>query len=82
MSTVHKITKEDSEKKDKKRKGIVDILDIEHVDKAGEAALYYGFTPIKTPALSGDDLQKAKNVSQGEVIIDSDTHENGASSAF
>ena len=78
MSTVHKIIKEDSEKKDKKRKGIVDILDIEHVDKAGEAALYYGFTPIKTPALSGDDIQKAKNVSQGEVIIDSDTHENGA----
>jgi histidyl-tRNA synthetase len=71
----HKITKEVPEKK---RKSPKEMVDLEHVDKAGEVALYYGFTPLKTPHLTPDDIHKAKNISEGEIVIDSDTHESGA----
>ena len=76
MHTAHKKAQENPERK---KRGIADILDLEHVDKASEAALYYGFTPIKTPHLSNEDISKAKNISEGEAVVDSDTHEHGAS---
>jgi histidyl-tRNA synthetase len=42
----------------------------EHLDKIGEIALYYGFFPRQSPAITKTDLENAKS------LIDSDTIDN------
>lgn len=50
----------------------------EHVDLVGEAALFYGFTPLALPHIHPNDSTDAKKISEGEVVVDHDTHEEGA----
>lgn len=48
------------------------------LDAAGEAALFYGFTPLALPHIHPDDSAEAKKISSCEVVVDHDTHEEGA----
>lgn len=66
------------EQMERRRTGVLSFADLDHIDKSAEAALYYGFIPIKTPHITPSDITKAKQISQGEIIVDSDTHESGA----
>lgn len=50
----------------------------DHVDAAGEAALFYGFTPLALPHIHPDDSAMAKAISEGEIVVDHDNHEEGA----
>ncbi len=50
----------------------------DHVDTVLEAGLFYGFIPLTTPHISTDDSTEAKKLSEGEVVIDHDNHEEGA----
>ncbi|HVT75184.1 MAG TPA: His/Gly/Thr/Pro-type tRNA ligase C-terminal domain-containing protein [Candidatus Paceibacterota bacterium] len=50
----------------------------EGIDKVGEAALFYGFTPLALPHIHADDSAEAKRISEGEIIVDHDNHEEGA----
>ncbi|MFA6095545.1 MAG: ATP phosphoribosyltransferase regulatory subunit [Candidatus Paceibacterota bacterium] len=51
----------------------------EDIDIVGEAALFYGFTPLKTLTIHHEDVERAKSISEGEVVVDHDNHEIGAS---
>ena len=42
----------------------------EHLDKIGEVAVYYGFTPMKSPSISKTDLETAKSILDGDYIDD------------
>jgi histidyl-tRNA synthetase len=48
------------------------------LDSVGEAMLFYGFTPLATPHIHPDDSAEAKKISHGEIIVDADSHEEGA----
>jgi histidyl-tRNA synthetase len=50
----------------------------EHLDSVGEAALFYGFTPLSLPHIRTEDSADAKSISEGEIVIDHDNHEEGA----
>ncbi len=50
----------------------------EGLDSVGEAALYYGFTPLALPHIHPDDSAEAKKISEGEIVVDHDNHEEGA----
>ncbi len=50
----------------------------EHLDQALETALFYGFTPLALPHLTQADTTEAKSISEGEIVIDHDNHEEGA----
>jgi hypothetical protein len=50
----------------------------EGLDAVGEAALYYGFTPLALPHIHPDDSTQAKKISEGEIVVDHDNHEEGA----
>jgi len=50
----------------------------EHLDSADEAGLFYGFTPLALPHISNHDSADAKSISDGDVVIDRDNHEEGA----
>lgn len=65
------------EKKINKKTG--DYIDTSIVIKAFEPALYYGFVPLKTPHLTDADIKDAKKISEGEIVVDSEDHESGAS---
>ncbi len=39
-----------------------------HLDKIGEVAVYYGFTPHQSPAINKSDLDLAKNLLNGDSI--------------
>jgi hypothetical protein len=62
----------------KKKGNIPSYVSYQDLDQVGEAALFYGFTPIKTPTIHHDDSSKAKGISEGEVVVDHDNHEIGA----
>ncbi len=65
----------------KARKGKIEhpkYISYEGLDQAGEAALFYGFTPLANPHITSDDSSTAKSISEGEIIIDNDNHEEGA----
>jgi histidyl-tRNA synthetase len=49
------------------------------LDAVGEAALFYGFTPLALPHIHPDDSTEAKKISEGEIVVDHDNHEEGAS---
>ncbi len=50
----------------------------DHIDSAGEAALFYGFTPLATPHIHPADSTEAKKISEGEIVVDHDDHTEGA----
>jgi histidyl-tRNA synthetase len=50
----------------------------EHLDSADEAGLFYGFTPLALPHITNADSAEAKDISDGDVVIDGDNHEEGA----
>jgi len=47
----------------------------DHLDKIGEVALYYGFTPMKSPVVSKADLEAAKDILDSDYVDDeTDSH--------
>lgn len=56
--------------KEKKRPAPTKFIEIEHLDKIGECAVYYGFTPIKSPAIEKTDLDAAKGLSEHDYLDD------------
>ena len=48
----------------------------EHLDKIGEVAAYYGFNPMKSPAITKIDLDTAKDILEGD-FIDDETDRHG-----
>jgi histidyl-tRNA synthetase len=48
----------------------------EHLDKIGEIAVYYGFTPAKSPSISKADIDTAKDILDGD-FIDDETDKHG-----
>ena len=63
----------------KKKNSIPSYVSYQDLDQVGEAAMFYGFTPIKTLTIHHENSSKAKSISEGEVVIDHDNHEIGAS---
>jgi len=55
---------------EKKRPIPTKYIEIDHLDKIGETAVYYGFTPIKSPAIEKSDLDQAKNIMTGDFVDD------------
>lgn len=51
----------------------------DHLDSVGEAALFYGFTPLALPHIHPNDSADAKKISSGEIVVDHDDHAEGAS---
>ena len=51
----------------------------EHLDQVGGTALFYGFTPLALPHIHPSDSMEAKKISEGEIVVDHDNHEEGAS---
>lgn len=52
------------------------FLPQEHLDKIGEVAFYYGFCPMKSPAITKGDLEAAKDIMEGDYI-DDETERHG-----
>ncbi len=50
----------------------------ENLDGVGETALFYGFTPLALPHIHPNDSADAKKISEGEIVVDHDNHEEGA----
>ncbi|MEI7463118.1 MAG: His/Gly/Thr/Pro-type tRNA ligase C-terminal domain-containing protein [Candidatus Taylorbacteria bacterium] len=48
----------------------------EHLDKIGEIAVYYGFTPSKSPSIEKADIDAAKDILDGD-FIDDETDKHG-----
>lgn len=48
----------------------------EHLDKIGEVAVYYGFTPSKSPCITKNDLMAGKDIMEGDDI-DDETEKHG-----
>ena len=46
------------------------FISYDHLDKIGEIALYYGFTPLKSPTVSDADLKCAKDILEGDYVDD------------
>lgn len=42
----------------------------DNLDKVGEIAVYYGFTPMKSPAIVKADLDAAKDILEGDYVDD------------
>lgn len=42
----------------------------DHLDKVGEVAVYYGFTPEQSPGIKKSDIDLAKNLFDGDYIDD------------
>ncbi len=52
------------------------FLPVDHLDKVGEIAVYYGFVPIKSPAIVKGDLDAAKDISAND-FVDDETERHG-----
>lgn len=52
------------------------FLSYDHLDKIGEIAVYYGFTPMKSPPIIKDDLSASKDVLEDDSI-DDETEKHG-----
>ena len=61
---------------EKKRPIPTKFFAIEHLDKIGETAVYYGFTPIKSPVIEKADLEAAKGIVEGD-FVDDETDRHG-----
>lgn len=46
------------------------FIEYEHLDKIGEIALYYGFTPMKSPAITAEDVSAAKDMLTCDFVDD------------
>lgn len=44
------------------------FLDLKNIDRATEAAVYYGFMPVETPKIEKEDRDKVKTLKDGEPI--------------
>lgn len=56
--------------------GPTKFVNVEHLDKIGEIAVYYGFAPAKSPAVTKADLDAAKDVI-GDDFVDDATDRHG-----
>ena len=62
----------------KKTKKESKFLDLKNIDKATEAAVYYGFMPIELPEIEKEDRDKAKTLKDGEPMPEIGTNEKSA----
>ena len=62
--------------KEDKRPVPTKFIAVDHLDKIGETAVYYGFQPIKSPAIEKKDLDAAKGLAEGDYI-DDETEKHG-----
>ncbi|HTK33144.1 MAG TPA: His/Gly/Thr/Pro-type tRNA ligase C-terminal domain-containing protein [Candidatus Paceibacterota bacterium] len=46
------------------------FIPYDHLDKIGEASIYYGFSPTKSPVITKADLDAAKDIMEGDHIDD------------
>jgi histidyl-tRNA synthetase len=46
------------------------FISYDHLDKIGEIAVYYGFTPAKSPSVNKADLDTAKDLLEGDSVDD------------
>lgn len=46
------------------------FIPYEHLDKIGEIAVYYGFSPMKSPSIGKGDLDAAKDLMEGDFVDD------------
>lgn len=63
-------------KKNKKVSTNSKFVPYDHLDKIGEIALYYGFTPMKSPSVTDADLKAAKDIMEGD-FVDDETENHG-----
>jgi histidyl-tRNA synthetase len=63
-------------KKKPNKKAERKFIACEHLDKVGEIAVYYGFTPAKSPTITKIDIDTAKGLSDGDSI-DDETERHG-----
>ncbi|MEK7163323.1 MAG: ATP phosphoribosyltransferase regulatory subunit [Patescibacteria group bacterium] len=50
----------------------------ENLNRVGKTALFYGFTPLAPLHINANDSADAKKISEGEIVVDHDNHEEGA----
>ncbi|MCX6715867.1 MAG: His/Gly/Thr/Pro-type tRNA ligase C-terminal domain-containing protein [Candidatus Taylorbacteria bacterium] len=55
---------------EKKRPAQTKFFAVEHLDKIGETAVYYGFSPIKSPAIEKADIDAAKGIVDHDFVDD------------
>lgn len=46
------------------------FIKCDHLDKIGEIAVYYGFTPAKSPSVTKADIEAAKDILESDTIDD------------
>jgi len=46
------------------------FIQYEHLDKIGEVAVYYGFTPVRSPSIKDEDLKMAEDLLEGDYVDD------------
>lgn len=46
------------------------FIKYDHLDKIGEIAVYYGFTPAKSPSVTKADIEAAKDILESDTIDD------------
>ena len=63
-------------KQKKSAAGPSKLQPVEHLDKIGEIAVYYGFAPMKSPAIVKADFDAAKGIS-GDDFVDDETERHG-----
>ncbi len=63
-------------KKKKPAKIDAKFIQYDHLDKIGEIAVYYGFTPMKSPGIIKQDLDAAKDILEGDYV-DDETERHG-----
>jgi histidyl-tRNA synthetase len=51
-------------------------MPVEHLDRIGETAVYYGFSPAKSPAITKADLEAARGVAEAD-FVDDETERHG-----
>ncbi len=56
--------------KTRRNNGREKYISYEHLDKIGEIAVYYGFTPRQSPTIKKVDLDRVKNLLDGDYIDD------------
>lgn len=56
--------------REKKRPAPTKFMEMEHLDKIGEVAVCYGFSPVKSPAIEKVDLDAAKGLSDHDYMDD------------
>jgi len=49
-------------------------ISYDHLDKIGDIAIYYGFTPRQSPSIKKSDIDQSKALLDGDYIDDEDRH--------